>query len=80
MTLLAGLKHRGEPFGVLVVPDHSTSTVLKTHIPEPVPFAIYATGGSQDAATAYSESGIRASRTRFEEGFELMGFFLGRGR
>src|SRR3989338_653751 len=34
-TLLEGLKKRGEPFAILVVCDHPTSTVLKTHIADP---------------------------------------------
>ena len=75
-TLLEGLKRRGQPYAVLVTPDHPTSTALKTHIAEPVPFALYATGGQKDAVTAYNESAVAASSTRFERGFELMRFFL----
>ena len=74
--LLAGLKRRGEPFAVLVVPDHPTSTALKTHTAEPVPFALYATGGPKDPVTTYNERAIPASSKRFEEGFQLMSFFL----
>ncbi len=74
--LLAGLKKRGEPFAILVVPDHPTSTALKTHIAEPVPFALYATGGPKDSVTTYNERAVQASSTRFEEGFQLMPFFL----
>src|SRR3989338_6598839 len=79
-TLLDGLKKRGEPFAVLIVCDHPTSTILKTHIAEPVPFALYATGGSKDAVTAYNESAVKASSKRFEQGFELMSFFLKQGK
>jgi len=75
-TLLDGLRQRGEPFAMMVVPDHPTSTALKTHLPEPVPFALYATNGSTDAVTAYNESAVKRSTTRFEEGFQLMAFFL----
>ncbi len=74
--LLDGLKRRGE-FAVLVVPDHPTSTALRTHVADAVPFAMYASsGGVKDAVTAYTESAVRASAKRFEQGFELMGFFL----
>ena len=79
-TLVEGLKRRGEPFAILVTPDHPTSTVLKTHIAEPVPFALYATDGPKDHVTAYNESAVKGSTTRFEEGFRLMEFFLGQGR
>ena len=80
-TVLEGLKRRGEPFAVLVVPDHPTSTLLKTHIAEPVPFALYATGGPKDGASAYNESAARAANTKeFLQGYELMGFFLQQGK
>ncbi len=79
-TLLEGLKRRGEPFAGMVVPDHPTSTVLKTHIAEPVPFAIYATGGAKDGASAYHETAVKGSTKRFEEGFQLMSFFLAQGK
>jgi 2,3-bisphosphoglycerate-independent phosphoglycerate mutase len=77
-TLLEGLRRRDEPFAVMVVPDHPTSVVLKTHIAEAVPFAIYATDGPKDAVASYSESAVSASTRRFEDGFRLMAFLLGR--
>ena len=79
-TMLEGLKRRGEPFAVLVVPDHPTSTALKTHLAEAVPFALYATNGPKDGVAAYTESAVQGSATRFEEGFQLMSFFLAHGR
>ena len=78
-TLLLGLKRRNEPFAILVVPDHPTSTALKTHIDEPVPFALYATNMKKGGVSAYTESAVRSSPTRFEQGFELMSFFLKQG-
>ena len=78
-TVLEGLKRRGEPHAVLLVCDHPTSTALKTHIAEPVPFALYVTGVEKDGASAYNEVAIKGSRRRFENGFELMGFFLKQG-
>jgi 2,3-bisphosphoglycerate-independent phosphoglycerate mutase len=79
-TLLEGLKRRNQPFAVMVVPDHPTSTALKTHIDEPVPFAIYATNIQKDGITAYTEPAVRSSPKRFEDGFQLMSFFLKQGR
>ncbi len=38
--MLQGLKALG-PHRVLLMPDHRTPLVLKTHSPEPVPFALY---------------------------------------
>ena len=79
-TLLEGLQKRGEPFAVLVTPDHPTSVEKRTHLAEPVPFAIYSTDGPKDEVSAYTESAVNASRTRFEQGFELMRFFLSQGK
>ena len=79
-TLLEGLKKRKEPFAILVVCDHPTSTILKTHIAEPVPFALYATNGPRDGMVSYNESAVKDSSKRFENGFQLMSFFLQQGR
>lgn len=78
-TVLEGLKRRGEPCAVLVVPDHPTSTELKTHVAEPVPFALYATSGPRDAVQTYDEVAVKGSTRRFTEGFQLMSFFLQQG-
>ena len=78
--VLEGLRRRGKPFGVLVTPDHPTSVERRTHIPDPVPFAIYATGIAKDAVSAYNETAVKGSAKRFEQGFELMGDFLHQGR
>ena len=74
--LLEGLRKRSEPFAILVVCDHPTSTALRTHIAEPVPFALYTTNGPKGSVTSYNESAIKVSTKRFEEGFQLMAFFL----
>jgi len=79
-TILEGLKRRTEPFAIMVVPDHPTSTKLKTHIPDPVPFAIYVSGGPKGAVTAYTESAAARSGKRFDEGYQLMAFFLNQGK
>jgi 2,3-bisphosphoglycerate-independent phosphoglycerate mutase len=79
--LLEGLKRRGEPFAILVVPDHPTSTELKTHVADPVPFALYASSGRQRAGAArYTESDLQGSATRFADGVSLMSCFLQQGQ
>jgi len=77
-TLLDGLKSRGA-FGIMVVCDHPTSTPLRTHVADAVPFAIYATKGRKDAICAYNETAVKQSTQRLEHGFELMSFFLSLG-
>ena len=75
-TLLEGLKKRGEPFAILIVCDHPTSTALKTHIAEPVPFALYRTDGPKVGSIAYNEVAVKGSTKRFQDGFQLMRYFL----
>jgi len=77
--LLEGLKRR-QPFAMLITPDHSTSTALRTHIVGPVPFALYATNGPTDRVAAYHETAVQGSAKRFDEGFQLMTFFLQQGK
>lgn len=75
-TLLEGLKRRGAPYAILVVPDHPTSTALRTHVAEPVPFALYRTNGPRDGVSAYNEVAVKSAATRFDEGFQLMSYVL----
>ena len=78
--LLDGLRKRKAPFGVLVTPDHPTSVAKRTHIADPVPFALYAEGGPKDSVSAYNETAVKGSTKRFEEGYQLMSFFLNQGK
>lgn len=39
--ILAALRARGEDFAALVMPDHPTPMAIRTHAPDPVPFALY---------------------------------------
>ena len=77
--LLDGLRQRGGSWAILITPDHPTSVALRTHIADPVPFALYATGGPNAGASSYNEL-IPQSSKRFERGFEVMGFFLNQGK
>src|SRR5581483_3661132 len=55
--LVKGLAEMGE-FAVLLMPDHATPSKLKTHSPDPVPFALMTSGDfqrPQKAARRYTE-------------------------
>ena len=75
--LLDGLRQRGGPFAVMVVPDHPTSTKKRTHIAEPVPFAIYRAGGAKDSVATFTEAAAAASGVVVEQGWQLMSQLLG---
>ncbi len=74
--LHAALKQQGE-YRILISPDHPTPIRLKTHSHGPVPFAIAGAGIQPDVATTYDEVAADKSGLAFEDGWRLMGHFLG---
>jgi 2,3-bisphosphoglycerate-independent phosphoglycerate mutase len=54
--MLEGLPLHFDAYRVLLLPDHPTPLVLKTHVREPVPIALYGTGVEPDAVQSYDES------------------------
>src|SRR5262245_39772517 len=74
--VLAALRSGGE-YRILVTPDHPTPIRTKTHSHGFVPFAICGAGITPDAATTYDEAAAGKSKLAFEEGWRLMGYFLG---
>jgi 2,3-bisphosphoglycerate-independent phosphoglycerate mutase len=70
------LKRHGE-YRIMVSPDHPTPLRTKTHGHGYVPFAIAGKGIVPDAATTYDDPTATASSLVFEEGWRLMGFFVG---
>jgi 2,3-bisphosphoglycerate-independent phosphoglycerate mutase len=74
-TILKGIK-KYPKYKILLMPDHPTPISLKTHSPDPVPFAIYSPDGPKDEVTAFNEKAISASKLRLEEGYTLMDRFV----
>jgi 2,3-bisphosphoglycerate-independent phosphoglycerate mutase len=54
--MLEGLPQHFDAYRVLLLPDHPTPLVLKTHVREPVPIALYGTGVEPDTVQTYDES------------------------
>ncbi|MDR1815883.1 MAG: hypothetical protein LBR00_04270, partial [Clostridiales Family XIII bacterium] len=50
--VLAYLEGCGEDFRILIVPDHRTPVVIRTHTDEPVPFVLYDSRKAAEAAAA----------------------------
>jgi len=57
---------------ILVLPDHYTPIVKRTHTPEAVPFAVYGSGIAKGAGLPYSEANANASGLRIKEGHRLI--------
>ena len=58
----AALEASGEPFRILIAPDHATTNATKTHAPDPVPFALYGVGVPRSGAPGYNERAARELR------------------
>ncbi|MFA5411214.1 MAG: cofactor-independent phosphoglycerate mutase [Candidatus Omnitrophota bacterium] len=67
---------RKKNFRILVLPDHATPVSVKTHTAEPVCFAIFGKGITGRGFLKYSEKEAEKSDLYFENGFELMDYFI----
>ena len=76
--LLAALPAYGD-YRVLIEPDHRTTLATRAHARGPVPFAAAGTGIAPGRAAGYDEAAAAASGLRFDPGWGLMRWFLGRG-
>ncbi len=63
-------------FRMLVLPDHATPIVKRTHSREPVPFAMCGTGILPVHEVPFSERAASATGLKIEKGHELMAYFL----
>jgi 2,3-bisphosphoglycerate-independent phosphoglycerate mutase len=78
--MLAGLGALGD-FAILLMPDHATPSQLKTHSPEPVPFALMTSAQSKaggGAARRYTESDGAATGLLVGDGYHLIESLFGR--
>ena len=66
-------------YRILVSPDHPTPLRTKTHSHGYVPFAMAGAGIVADGATTYDDPTAARSSLVFDEGWRLMGHFLGTG-
>lgn len=73
--VLVGLK-KYDSWRILVLPDHPTPISIKKHVNEPVPFAIAGTDVKSSVHFPFSEMNAAKTNVVFENGYELMEFFL----
>ena len=62
----------GEPFRIMVLPDHPTPVRLRTHTSLPVPFFIYDSEKEERGVACYSEESAAQTGIYIENGFTLM--------
>jgi 2,3-bisphosphoglycerate-independent phosphoglycerate mutase len=61
---------------IMLLPDHATPIVIRTHSDEPIPFAIYGRDITPDRFQAYSERISYESGLVFNQGWDLMHYFI----
>jgi 2,3-bisphosphoglycerate-independent phosphoglycerate mutase len=74
-TVLDGLLDYPE-YRVLVMPDHFTPLALKTHISDPVPFAMCGTGIKADRMSRLTEEEARKGKYGLVNGHEVLGMLI----
>ena len=66
------LRASGEPFKIMVLPDHPTPIRLRTHTIAPVPFFIYSSENEVDGVEKFSEESAAATGNYHPKGYQLM--------
>jgi len=75
--ILSGLQEMKENYSIMLLPDHPTPLVLRTHTAEPVPYLIYRSTLNMDTpGQVYDEFYPAKAGRFFAEGFRLMDYFL----
>lgn len=74
------LKHAeasGEPFTILILPDHPTPISLKTHTRDPIPFAIYRTDRDEpDETKVFDEESVKKGSLGLVKASDLIGMLV----
>ena len=65
----------GEPFKIMVLPDHPTPIRIRTHSIDPVPFFMYSSEKEHGGADSFSEACAAATGIYIPEGHTLMELF-----
>ena len=67
------LKNCGEPFKIMILPDHPTPIRIRTHSIDPVPFLIYSSEKEVNGISAFDEFSARTTELYIPNGYTLMG-------
>ena len=72
----AYLNQTGEPFKIMVLPDHPTPLRIRTHSIDPVPFFIYDSEKENRGTTCFSEATAEETGMYISEGHTLLSHFI----
>ena len=65
----------GEPYRLLLMPDHPTPVAVRTHTSDPIPYMLYDSTKTISVAEEYTEAAAVGTGYEFEEGYRLMAHF-----
>lgn len=66
----------GEPYRMLILPDHPTPVSVRTHTSDPVPYLLYDSTAEKEHTWKYNEAEAEKSGNYFEKGYEMMEYLL----
>lgn len=66
----------GEPYRMLILPDHPTPVSVRTHTSDPVPYLLYDSTAEKEHTWKYNEAEAEKSGNYFEKGYEMMQYLL----
>ena len=69
------LTEKGEPFRMLILPDHPTPLCIKTHARDPVPCLLYDSTVSKKGTAEFTEKSAKDGKM-IDPGYEVMKLFL----
>lgn len=68
----------GEPYRLLVLPDHPTPVRVRTHVSDPVPYLLYDSSAPQEHDWKYNEQEAAKSGSLIARGCEMMAYLFSR--
>lgn len=71
-TVVDGLEASGEPFRLVITPDHPTPIRLRTHVAKPVPYLLYDSADTYERQSLYNEKEAEKSGNYIANGHELI--------
>lgn len=75
--IIGGLEEIGEDYKIMILPDHPTPIVTKTHASDPVPYMIYQKSAQKESGVAsINEETAKATGNYIDFGPELIAKFL----
>ena len=70
------LSASGEPFRMLIMPDHPTPICVRTHTSDPVPYLLYDSSAPGSYSWKYNEREAQKSGKRVDKGYKMIDYLF----